>query len=166
MAERIVITLDQLQQLQHTHRMTVPDEYLDRMGHMNIRWYIAIFDTGIWNYFSWLGMDEAYYTRNNAGSFALRQHISYLAEVRAGETLSVYSRLVARSEKRIQFINFMWNETTGVLASTLEALGTHTDMTVRRSAPFLPELAAKLDAELARTNALGWQPPLCGILSP
>lgn len=166
MSSRPTITLEQLQQLQQTHRATIPTDYLDLMGHMNIQYYFALFNEAIWHYFSLLGMDQRYYQENHAGSFALKHHINYLAEVRAGETVAIFSRLVARSEKRIQFINFMWNESKAVLAATLEAMGTHTDMTIRRSAPFPPQIAERLDAEISKMNALAWDAPLCGILSP
>lgn len=161
-----MIPFHQVLQLNEFYRETIPEEYLDLMGHMNIRWYMAIFDEATWKFFPSFGMDVAYYQRANAGGFALKHFIRYLAEVRAGETVSVHSRMIDRSEKRIHFMHFMVNQTREVLAATLEALGTHADMSIRRSAPFPPDLALKIDQKITQSNALDWAPPTCGILNP
>lgn len=62
------------------------------------------------------------------------------------------------------FMCFMINETTGKLAATLEVLGTHADLTVRRASPLAPAIAAKLDKKLAKDATLGWEPPLSGAI--
>ncbi|MEO1646120.1 MAG: thioesterase family protein, partial [Chloroflexota bacterium] len=79
---RVYTTIEQAQQLPCYHRQTIPKDYLDVMGHMNVRYYMALFDEGGWGFFRALGMDEAYYRDNNAGGFALRQYITYVAEAR------------------------------------------------------------------------------------
>ncbi len=160
------ITLEHLRQLPQTYRVTVPEDYLDEMGHMNIRWYFAIYDRAAWGLFEHFGMTLEHYQQTQTGAFALKQFVQYLAEVLVGDTVVVHSRLVARSAKRVHFMHFMWNETQNVLASTLEVLASHADLTVRRTAPFPAEIAALLDATIAEHGALRWQPPLCGVLAP
>jgi acyl-CoA thioester hydrolase len=146
------------------HRQTIPKEYLDAMGHMNVRWYMALFDEASWRFFAALGMDEEYYRERRLGGFALKHHIQYLAEVREGQTVSVRTRLLDRSAKRIHFMHFLINETAGNLAATLESLGTHADMRRRRSAPVPEDVAAKIDAILAHHRRLAWQAPVCGVI--
>jgi acyl-CoA thioester hydrolase len=161
-----MIPLSQVLQLPEFHRETIPEDYLDIMGHMNIRWYIAMFDEAMWKFFASFGMDAEYYKRENAGGFALKHFIQYFAEVRVGETVAVRSRLIGRSAKRIHFIHFMVNESTNKLTATMEVLGTHADMEIRRTAPFPTELADLIDSKIAEYNALDWDPPICGILHP
>ena len=39
-------TVEQLAALPTYLRKTIPPEYKDAMGHMNIRWYMALYDDG------------------------------------------------------------------------------------------------------------------------
>jgi Thioesterase-like superfamily len=96
--------------------------------------------------------------------FTLKQFIQYFAEVRVGQTVAIHTRLVARSEKRFQFLHFMVNESTTQLAATFEALITHVDLKIRRAAPMPVEIAQKFDATLARDEALDWAAPICGAM--
>lgn len=160
------LTLIQLEALPLTHRATITDGYLDLMGHMNVRHYLGLFDDATWHFFAGFGMDHHYYTTSGNGSFALQQFIFYLAEVRADETVAVRSRVLARSSKRIQFMHFMVNETTGRLAATVESLGSHADLTARRTSPFPADIAARLDALLAQHQQLSWPAPICGAITP
>jgi very-short-patch-repair endonuclease len=63
-----------------------------------------------------------------------------------------------------QFMHFMINETAGLLASTIEVLGMHVDLKIRRAAPMLPEIADKFDAKLAKDQRLSWEAPVCGVI--
>jgi acyl-CoA thioester hydrolase len=155
-----------LQLLPSYLRQTVPDEYLDAMGHMNVRYYLALFDTAAWDFFARFGMDQAYYDAKAGGAFALQHFINYLAEVHKGDELTIHARLIGRSAKRVHFMMFMVNETQGKLAATLESLGSHADLTQRRTSPFPPDIAAQIDALLAEHNQLHWQAPICGVIRP
>ena len=156
----------QLESIPVYHRQTIPETYLDAMGHMNIRWYMALFDEAAWDFFGAFGMDKDYFHATHAGAFALKHFIHYLAEVRVGETVAIRSRIVARSAKRIHFMHFMINETTNTLAATMEVLGAHVDLTKRRSTPFPDTIATQIDAILERENALDWKAPICGVITP
>jgi acyl-CoA thioester hydrolase len=160
-----MIPLDQLQQLPLFHRTTIPTDYLDAMGHMNVRWYMALFDTASWKFFETFGMDDDYYRNQQGGGFALKHFIQYLAEVRVGETVAIRGRVLGRSVKRVHFILFMVNETTSTLAATLEALGSHADMRIRRTAPYPPDIAARIDAMLEAQRKLDWEAPTCGVIT-
>jgi acyl-CoA thioester hydrolase len=163
---RVLTTADEARMLPLVYGETIPEAYLDIMGHMNVRYYVAIFDQAAWNMFALLGMDEQYYRSNQTGGFALRQFISYIAEVHVGEQVSVHARILGRSEKRIHFMLFMINDTRENVAATFEVLGSHADMRVRRTAPYLPEVAVRIDSMLVEHRALGWDAPVCGIIHP
>lgn len=162
---RVSIPVEKVRMLQVHHRATITDDYLDAMGHMNVRWYLALFDTASWDFFARAGMTIDYYRENQAGGFALRHVISYLAEVRAGETVTLHGRMLARNARRIHFMMFMVNDTTDTLAATLEVLGSHADMRTRRTAPYPDDIAARLDTILAQHQALDWDVPLSGAIS-
>lgn len=159
------LTIAQLEQLPLTNHTTITDGHLDLMGHMNVRHYLGHFDDATWHFFARFGMDHHYYTTSGNGSFALQQFIFYLAEVRADETIAIRSRLYGRTDKRFHFLHFMINETTGKLAATVEMLGSHANLTARRTSPLPPHITASFDALLAEQNQLNWPAPLCGAIN-
>ena len=146
------------------HRETIPKTYLDTMGHMNVRWYMALFDTSVWNFFISHKLDENYFVEKQMGVFALKHFIQYFAEVKAGETVAMRIRLLGRTEKRFHFMNFMINETTGKLAAILEVLGTHADLKLRKAVAMPQDIAQKFDARIATDQQLDWEAPLSGAI--
>src|SRR5688572_7760816 len=112
--------LEQIQALPFHVCATIPSDYLDMFGHMNIQYYVKLFNDGIFDMCAQLGMDEAFFLRSGRGMYALEQHIKYMAEVHEGDEVAVYSRLFGRNEKRIHFMLFMINESKQNLAATIE----------------------------------------------
>ncbi len=161
-----MIPLESITKLPETNCITIPESYLDEMGHMNIQWYFSIFDRAAWRAFDLFGADLAAMQAEQMGVFALEQHIRYLAEVRVGQTVRVYSRFLARNAKRLHFIHFMINEDRQLLSSVLEGTGMSIDMQTRRSAPWSPALLPRLDALIAEHQALDWEAPVCGAIYP
>ena len=159
-----MITLAQLQSIPVYHRETIPESYRDVMGHMNIRWYMALFDEAAWGFFTEFGIDVTYCQATDSGAFALKHFISYLAEVHVGETVAVRTRLLGYSPKQVHFMHFMVNESTNKLAATMEVLGAHADLIARRTSPFPSSIAAQLEEMLQRDAALAWDAPLCGVI--
>jgi acyl-CoA thioester hydrolase len=159
-----LIPLALLEALPVYHRETIPADYLDLMGHMNIRWYFEMFSKAGHKFFASHGLNPDYFKGQEAGLFALKHFIQYFAEVRDGQTVAVRTRLVGRSEKRFQIMHFMLNESTNQLAATFEALITHADLKIRRSAPMPARIAEKLDATLAENEKLNWEAPVCGVM--
>ena len=147
-----------------TYQATIPESYLDSMGHMNVMWYTHLFSHATGGLFKLVGLDRAYFTTHQAGSFALAQYVSYRKEVRVGEHVTLRTRLIARSEKKMLMLHLMTKGEQPVLAATCEFLGAHIDMTTRRTSPFAPHIAANIDRIIAEHSALDWEAPLSGAL--
>ena len=163
---KIQITPEQLAGLPITLRQHIPEEYRDIMGHMNVMWYTHLFSMAFGRFADEFGFGEAYFRAKGTGSFALETHTRYLAEVRVGNHVTVRSRLLGRSEKRIHFMHFMTIDESNALAAVQEHVGAHIDMRVRRMAPLPPEITERFDRLVARQNALGWDAPVCGVMKP
>ena len=129
------------------HRAVIPEEYRDRMGHMNVTWYTHLFS-------------EA------PGSFALEAHIRYLSECLVGDQVYVCGRAVARTEKRFHYVQFLVNEDKNVLSASCEFVGAHIDMKVRRMSAIPDKTAAAFDQLVEEHNQLDWPVPLCGSMQP
>ncbi len=153
-----------LEELPVYHQETIPSDYLDVMGHMNIRWYMALYDKAMRNFFVSHGLTADYISENQTGTFALKHMIHYYAEVRVGQNVAVRTRLLQRSDRRFHAMHFMINETTGQLASTLELLGTFANLQKRRATSIPPEIAAEFDAKLKADRQLDWAAPVSGVM--
>ncbi|MDZ4669840.1 MAG: thioesterase family protein [Phototrophicales bacterium] len=159
------ITLASIKALPHLHTETVKEEHLDAMGHMNIRHYLGFFDNAGWGLFADLfGLTLDYYQTHKVGMFALKQFLHYTAEVRLGDVVDIYGRVIGRSQKRVHFMMFMVNKEQDVLSAIFESLGSFADLTTRRTASFPNDIAQKIDALLHVHQTLDWSPPISGAL--
>lgn len=147
-----------------THEATIPESYLDMMGHMNVMWYTHLFGRATCGLFKLVGMDDAYFQAHHAGSFALAQLFRYRKEVCAGEHVTLRSRLLERSAKQFHVIHFMTKGDDHLLAATGEFLAAHIDMSTRRTSPFAPPIAQNLDRIIAQHCALDWDAPISGAI--
>lgn len=145
-------------------RMTVPDAWRDDNGHMNVRWYVAIFDDASDVLHADLGLTPEYHRGHGSGTFDLEYHVQFLSEVMPGEQVAVYVRYVAQSAKRLHYVMFLVNESRGRLAATLECLNAFADLKVRRTAPWPAEAAARIAAGVEASHRLDWPAPLCGAM--
>ena len=159
-----LVPLEDIEKLPVYHRETISKHYLDLMGHMNVRWYMALFDQAAWNYYYALGLNEDYFRRSQTGIFALKQFIQYYAEVHVDQTVSLRIRLLDRSDRRFHLMHFMINESTAKLAAILEILGTFADLKLRRSTAIPHGIAQKLDVQLESNRQLSWEPQPCGVI--
>ena len=162
----IKISPHDLEGLPITLRREIPESYRDEMGHMNVMWYTHLFSSAFERFADGFGFGEPYFRANHTGSFALETHVRYLSEVRIGQHVTVRSRLLGRSDKRIHFMHFMTIDETGALAAIQEHVGAHIDMRVRRMAPLPSDIAARFDKLLAEQEALSWPAPVCGVMKP
>ena len=146
-------------------RVTIPDDYRDENGHMNMRWYLHIYDEAGYPLVASFGLTPEFHQQHGTGGFDLEHHIHYLHEIHTGDTIAVYARLVGRSAKRIHYLMFMVNETQATLASIFECVNSFADLTVRHTAPYPDEIAQRIDALLVQHTALSWLAPTCGVMS-
>ncbi len=143
-------------------KMTVPEEYRDENGHMNMRWYLAIFDDAGDVLHDQVGLTREYHSRHGSGTFDLEHHLYFLSEVNPGDEVAIYMRFVARSAKRLHYLMFMVNQTRGKLAAIFECMNAFANLAMRKTAPFPDEIARKIDDVLAWHEKLDWPPPLSG----
>lgn len=156
--------LAQVLRLPRTYEQTVPADYMDNNGHMNVMYYTAVGNMAMGRFLGNAGLQHELFQTGRRGMFALRQIISYLSEIREGEEVAVHTGLVGHDAKRLHFIHYVVNLTHGRIASTDERMAMYIDMTVRRSTNFEPQIIAHLQECLARFKEFGWTPELSGAI--
>ena len=92
------ISLDQLATLPVVYRVVIPPDYEDRNGHMNMRWYLALYDEAGDAMYPMLALTADYFQESGMGGFDLEHHLWYLAEVRIGDTVVIRVRFVAERQ--------------------------------------------------------------------
>ena len=117
-----------------TYRGVVNAGYLDHMGHMNVQYYVHLFDQATWVLFDRAGLTPSYFVETGTGMAALEQHLTYKREVFAGTVVTIDSQVLDVTEKTVRFLHTM-RDSEGVVATT-EILGTHFDRTARHAIPF------------------------------
>lgn len=159
-------TIEHIRELPVQLDMVIPADWEDRNGHVNVQFYLALYELGGWVVLEEIGVDEAWFSRHQVSQFDLEHHLNYRAELNVGDRVTTYSRVLGRSEKKFHGMYFIVNETSGRLAATLEYITASVDMNARRTAPFREELAEGLDRLVEKHRALSWTAPVCGTMSP
>lgn len=153
-------------QLPKTYSAKIPESYRDEMGHMNVTWYTHLFSEAMGGLMDHLGLTLKYIEEQAVGGVALESHIHYLAEVHIGDEVSVYSRLISRSEKRMHMLHILRNDSQGQIASLFEGVMACFDLRARRMAEIPIDIQNRLDQILSQHNGLEWKAPLTGVMAP
>ena len=99
-----MIDVNALSDLPLTHQAVIPEDYLDMMGHMNVMWYTHLFSLAVGGLYQRIGLWREYFEANQAGSFLLEAHVRHLSEVRVGQSVTIRTRMLARSAQRLHFM--------------------------------------------------------------
>lgn len=117
-----------------TYRGVVYPNYLDHMGHMNVQYYVHLFDQATWVLFDGAGLSTLYFTETGRGMAALEQHLNYKREVFAGTVITIHTQVLEVFDKTVRFLHTMRDNQEVV--ATSEILGAHFDRTLHKAIPF------------------------------
>ena len=145
------------QPLRTLHRV-VPLDWLDYNGHMTESRYLDAFGQATDRLMMIIGCD-ADYIATGGSYFTAETHIRHLAEARAGQVITVGTRVWRAEGSRMHLWHEMWGD--GVLLATGEHILVHVDLKTRRASPpasALREALAQLveaHGALPRPDGLG-----------
>lgn len=145
--------------------LTIPPEFADENGHMNVRHYYDIAERAMTQAFTAWGVDPQYPKRTGLGIFTVEQHLSFLTEVLPGEQVSVHVRAVGRTHKFAHAHAFLVNDTRDSLAQITETLIAHVSQTTRKTTPWPDDIAAALDVQIKLSESLDWSVPVGGPIA-
>ena len=128
------ISLDLLAPLPEVYRAVIPAAYEDRNGHMNVPWYLALYDEAGDAMYPCSGSPRIT-TRRRAWAASISSTTSGMRP-RCALGIRWRSARILREARNMHYMMFMANETRGVLSSIFECVHGHADLSVRRTAPF------------------------------
>lgn len=158
-------TYEQLVALPPYAEQPVPMAFEDLNGHLNVRHYLGIGSEGLDESLVDLGIPSNWPLTAGHASFSAEHHVTYVAELRTGDMMSVRVRLLGRSERAAHALVYILDETHQRLSCVFEEIFLHIDLSTRRTAPWPAEIAAAMDARVAEQSELDWPADTTGCLA-
>jgi len=124
----------------------VRPEWIDSNGHMNLAYYVVVFDLATDKLYATLGIGDAYREETGNSCFTAETHTVYEREVRLGDRLRVHTWLLGADLKRVHYFHELFHVESGERSAIQELMALHIDMRIRRVAPF-PEAQCEALAE-------------------
>ncbi len=132
-----------------TEGLKVRPEWIDYNGHLNIAFYLRLFDLGFDATYERFGFLPDVTRDRNASGFAAELHLTFQRELMVDDEVRVTSQLLGFDAKRVRMFQMLYHAESGDLSATCEWMSLYIDMTRRRVAE-MPEL---LQQRLARVLA-------------
>ncbi len=126
------------------YESVVRPEWIDSNGHLNLAYYVVVFDLATDALYAALGIGDAYREMSGNSCFTAETHTLYEREVRLGDKLLVKGWLLGADTKRLHYFHEMFHVDSGERSAVQELMALHIDMRVRRVAPYPAERYAAL----------------------
>jgi acyl-CoA thioester hydrolase len=131
------------------YRGEVLPEWIDANNHMNLAYYIVLFDCATDALFDVIGIGRQYKDSTNNGTFAVEAHNLYERELLVGERVRISTLVLGVDDKRLHFAHEMFAVVSGQRAATQELMYVHVDLAKRRVVPFPDDVRARVVAAAA-----------------
>ena len=127
-------------------------EWTDYNGHMNMSYYVLIFDNAAEVMLTKFNMGGDSARSDKKSTFAVETHTTYDQEVKLGEEVEVHLTYLDHDKKRIHYRVSMFHKEKKYLAATTEVLSLYIDLNQRKVAEFEPEKINIMD-DFIKTNS-------------
>jgi len=129
------------------HR-AVPQSWTDYNGHMNEAHYVEVSGQATDRFMEMVGCD-ADYIATGGSYFTVDNKVTYSAEVKAHEMLTVTTQVLAGHGKKMHLFHRL-EKADGSLAASVETLLIHVDLKTRRSSEPAKKISDALDRYMVR----------------
>ena len=114
-------------------------EWTDYNGHMNLSYYILVFDIGAEVILSKFKMGEHSAKTTKKSTMVVETHTTYNQEVKEGDEVDVFISYFDHDNKRLLYKLEMYDKARNTLSATTEILALYIDLNIRKVAEFEPE---------------------------
>lgn len=123
----------------------IEDAWIDYNGHLNMAYYMVLFDRATDVVHEMLGMGPRYAQSRKLTTYSGEAHICYLKEVHQITPLTCTYQLIGHDEKRIIAFQQLLHP-DGAVAATCETLTLHVDMSGPKVCPFPDDVMSNINA--------------------
>ncbi|TCZ66798.1 acyl-CoA thioesterase [Roseicella aquatilis] len=120
----------------------VRPDWVDNNGHMNMGYYMVVFDIATDQLWPSLGLGAPFRARN-LGTFAAEAWVNYVREAHEGMPLSCTNEVLGYDSKRLLARHSMFHGTEGWLAAENEVLYLCVDLGIRRVTTWPEDVLAR-----------------------
>ena len=114
-------------------------EWTDYNGHLNVAFYIRIFDIAADIMLDNFKMGGESAKKDKKSTFVVEMHTHYNQEVKLDEEVETHLSYIDHDKKRIQYKLSMFHKEKKYLAATNEVLSLYVDLNQRRVTEFDPD---------------------------
>ena len=111
-------------------------EWTDYNGHLNVAFYIRVFDIAADIMLDNFKMGGESAKKDNRTTFVAEMHTNYYQEVRLGEEVETHIAYVDHDKKRIHYKLSMFHKEKKYLAASNEVLSLYVDLSQRKVVEF------------------------------
>ena len=120
-------------------------EWTDYNGHMNLSYYILVFDIGAEVILSKFKMGEHSAKTTKKSTMVVETHTTYNQEVKEGDEVDVFISYFDHDNKRLHYKLEMYDKVKNTLSATTEILALYIDLNIRKVTEFEPEKIKIMD---------------------
>ena len=131
-------------------------DWIDYNGHMNLSYYILVFDMGAEVILSKFKMGEHSAKTTKKSTMVVETHTNYIREVKQNDEVIVSLSHLDHDKKRLHYKLEMREKSTNDLSATTEVLALYMDLGKRKVSEFEEEKVKIIDdfIELNKSNFL------------
>ena len=118
---------------------TIIKEWIDYNNHMNLAYYILIFDMGAEKFLSKFQMGEHSAKTTKRSTMVIETSTTYQKEVKEGDEVDVYLSHLDHDNKRLHYKLEMHDKAKNTLSATTEVLALYIDLNIRKVSEFESE---------------------------
>jgi len=131
----------------------IKKEWTDYNGHMNVAYYIHIFDISSDLLLDKFKMAGSSAKKDKKSTFVAETHTTYNKELKLGEEVEVHLEFLDHDKKRIHYKVSMFHKEEKYLAATTEVLSLYIDLNKRKVTEFESEKIKIMD-DFIKANSL------------
>ena len=120
-------------------------EYTDYNNHLNVAYYVRIFDIAADVMLDNFNMGGESAKKDKKTTFVAEMHTIYNQEVKLGEEVETHVTYIDHDKKRIHYRLSMFHKEKKYLAATNEVLSLYVDLSQRRVTEFDPDRVKIVD---------------------
>ena len=143
------------------HSETILGDWVDYNGHMNVAYYVLIFDHATDVLLDYVGLNEKHRNITSESVFVVESHIVYELEVLEGVQIEVETQVLDVVDKRLQVFMTMRETENSDMVATIEIMMLYVDLKTRKSTPFPTHIMLQL-SQIKESHSSLIQPPQIG----
>jgi len=128
------------------------NEWTDYNNHMNLSFYILVFDKAAEKILSQFKMGEEAAKKTKRSTMVVETHTTYNNEVKEGEDVEVFLSYFNHDKKRLHYKLEMYEKSKNILSATTEVLALYINLDLRKVAEFENEKVLIMDKFIEENN--------------